>query len=111
MNTLRDNTKLTPELQFNLGQYKILRDTAKKETAKLKGPKYFGMNETADAFNIYVADDTSKLDSVDDPMQLAIVAPDNEEFDILAPKEYSKKFDVSTEKGLRVYLRKLIDSI
>lgn len=111
MTILRDNTKLTPEVQFNLAEYKVLRDTAKKETASLKGPKYFGLNESADEFNLYVTDDLSKLDDVDDPMQLAVVAPDNEEFDMLAPKEYAKKFEVKSGKGLRRYLRALVDSI
>lgn len=111
MSILRDNNKLSPELQFGLAEYKVLRDTAKKETKGLTGPKYFGMTENADEFNIYVTDDLRKLDETTDPMQLAIIAPDNEEFDLLVPKDYAKKLDLKNEKNLRRYLRQLIDSI
>lgn len=111
MTILRDNSKLPIEKQFELAEYKILRGKAIDATKGITGPKFFGMTEKSDEFNLYVTEDLRELDNHKDPMQLAIVAPDNEMFDMLAPKDYSKKFDLNNDKSLRRYLRQLVDSI
>jgi hypothetical protein len=111
MSILRDNNKLSAEEQFGLVDYKLLRDTAKKETKGLTGPQFFGLSKKSDEFNIYVTDDLRKFDDIKDPLQLAIVAPDNETFDLLVPKDFTTKLDLKNEKNLRRYLKELVDSI
>ena len=112
-NILRDGNKVTTELQTELVSYGLMRDTAIKEAPKYSGsgPKYFGLNEGHDEYSLYFTNDLRKIDKQDDPMRLAIVAPDNEPFDMLATKDYSKNLTGKDEKTLRTYLLNLLDSV
>lgn len=114
MRILETNNKVPTRLQAELATYGILRDTAKKLDNDLTGPKYFGLAETPDAFNLVFTDDLRKLDDLatyDHQYKVAIVAPDNEEFDLLASKDYSKKLKLTDETNLRKYLLNLINSL
>jgi hypothetical protein len=111
MTIWQDNNKLPTEVQAELANYGMLRDTAKKETSELTGVKFFGLHETSDAYNIYVTDDLSKLDRQNDPMQLTVIAPEGETFDLLASKDYTKKLKLQDNKNLRRYMLNLLDSI
>ena len=42
---------------------------------------------------------------------LSVVAPENEEFDMISPKDFSDKIKSRDEKSLRSFLLKLIDSV
>ena len=42
---------------------------------------------------------------------LSVVAPENEAFDMISPKDFSDKIKSRDEKSLRSFLLKLIDSV
>lgn len=110
MSILESGNKLSPAVQVLLADYGIMRTAAKKEAPKHsgKGPAFFGMYEDAEKYRLYFTDD---LDSLDNDMDLAIVAPDNEPFDMLASKDYSTKLRLKEPEELRAYLRKLVDAV
>lgn len=101
------------ELQEELVSYGLMRQSAKENAPKYSGggPQYFGLREESDEFVMYFTNDLRKIDRQDDPMQLAIVAPDNESFDLLAPKNYSKNLSLKDDTTLRRYLTNLLDSL
>lgn len=110
---LRDNNKVTTELQSELASYGIMRESAIKNAPgnSGSGPKYFGMHETNDEYQLYFTNDLRKIDKQENPMQLAIVAPDNETFDMLTPKDYSKGLSMKDSTSLRRYLSNLLDTL
>lgn len=105
------NTKMPGELQVELAEYGLLRDRAKQETARLPGRKMFGLRETADEYEILAAEDLADLDKEKDPFQLAVIAPDNETFDLLAPQDLSAKLKGKDEKSIRAFITKIVDSL
>lgn len=112
MNILNTNNKLSSDTQEVLVTYGLLRQTAKENAPKYsgEGPEYFGLHETANEYKLLFTEDLTDLDRHPE-MELAIVAPDNQTFDLLAPKDYAKKITLKDEKSIRSYLRKLLDSI
>lgn len=113
MNILRDNNKLEEDLQIELSNYGLMRDTAKKNAPgnSGSGPQYFGLHEGDDEYKLYFTNDLRRLDNQTDPMQLAIIAPDNESFDMLAPKDYSKGLKLQDNSTIRRMLSNLLDTV
>lgn len=113
MRILDSNNKVPTELQLELVSYGLLREAAKENAPKYSGagPDYFGMTEDGDEYKLLFTNDLRKLDKQDSPMSLAIVAPDNETFDMLAPKDYSKGLSLKDDKSLRRYLTNLLDTL
>lgn len=112
-NVLRDNNKTPEGLQVELASYGLMRQAAKDNAPSLSGtgPQYFGMAEDNNEYKLYFTNDLRRLDKQDVPMKLAIVAPDNESFDLLAPKDYAKGFSLKDESSLRRYLSNLLDAV
>jgi hypothetical protein len=110
---LRDNNKVSTELQSELASYGIMREAAIKNAPgnSGSGPKYFGLYEGTDEYSMYFTSDLRRIDQQDEPMQLAIVAPDNETFDLLAPKDYSAGLSMKDSTSLRRYLSNLLDTL
>lgn len=111
MNTWLEHSKVPEQLQKDLAEYGLLRDTAKKETGELTGTKFFGLSETTDEYKLTITDDIEKIDSQYEHTQLAIIAPDNETFDMLEPKDFSKKLKLTNPKNLRKFLLDLVNSV
>lgn len=110
MSTLTENNKATPELQAELAAYGIMRETAIEEAPKYSGPgpEYFGLEEQNDEFKMLFTSDLTDLDK-HEKMHMAIVAPEFQTFDMLAPKDYSKHLSFKDPVNLRSYLRRLVD--
>lgn len=112
MNIWQDTSKVPAELQAELAEYRLFRDKAIDKTSDLSGVKFFGIVDKGDERTLRVADDLSSLDNDTlNSMQLAVVAPDNETFDMLASKDFTKKLKLNTPANLRRFLLKLLDSI
>lgn len=113
MTTLRDSNKVSTELQTELVSYGLMRQAAKTNAPKFsgKGPQYFGLAEDGDEYKLYFTNDLRKLDRQQDKMQLSIVAPDNETFDMLTPKDYSEGMTFKDDVSVRRYLTNLLDSV
>lgn len=111
--TISLDNKLNTDLQQELVSYGLMRETAKAEAPKYSGsgPKYFGMNEDAEEFNMYFTNDLRKINKQSDSMKLAIVAPENEIFDMIEPKDYTKGLKLRDEAGVRRMLSNLLDTL
>lgn len=105
--------KLNTDLQQELVSYGLMRETAKTNAPKLSGsgPQYFGLNETAEEFNMYFTNDLRKINKQPESMQLAIVAPENDMFDMIEPKDYTKGLKLRDEASVRRMLSNLLDTL
>ena len=112
MNIFR-NTKLSPDLQADLASYGLLRKTVKEESSKGggKGAKLVGVLETSDEYKLFSVDSLQNTNVAGKDIVLSIVAPENEAFDMISPKDFSDKIKSRDEKSLRAFLLKLIDSV
>lgn len=113
MPILRDNNKMPEPLQSELASYGLMRQTAKENAPKYSGdgPNYFGIAEDGDEFKLYFTNDLRKIENQDDPMRLAIVAPDHTPFDMLEPKDYSQNKNLKDESAIRRLLSNLLDTL
>ena len=112
MNIFR-NTKLSPNLQADLASYGLLRKSVKEEQndSKGKGAKLVGVLETSDEYKLYSVDSLNNVNTAGKDIVLSVVAPENEAFDMISPKDFSDKIKSRDEKSLRAFLLKLIDSV
>jgi hypothetical protein len=112
MSILRSNNKLNIATQQSLAEYGIAREEAVKGSKKIKGsePKYFIMEREGKDYNLSFPANLESLPT-SKGQSLAIVAPDNEAFDLLAPKNFSEKLSFKDTKSIRKYLSRLLDTL
>lgn len=108
MNNTVNNANPMPEtLQDDLRQYGLERIVAAAGSAMLPQPQYFGMKQmgTQRAFDF-----TPDLQTLqDDAMNLAIVVPDNQTFDLMAAGNYGESLAAKGGKSVRKFLSDLLD--
>lgn len=99
-------TNADTQLQEDLAAYGIMREDAKN---KAKGsPGFFGLQETSSGYDVEYKDDPR---NIDDNMTLAVIAPENEPFDMLVTKDFRKAVRVGNPKNIRDYLSRLLDKL
>lgn len=112
MSLLRSNSKLEVATQENLAEYGLARQQAVEGSKGIKGsgPKYFLMEREGKEYNLSFP---TQLDTLPTSkgQELAIIAPDNEAFDLLAPKDFSEKLSFKDAKSIRKYLSRLLDTL
>lgn len=111
MSILESGNKLSTELQVVLSDYGIMREKAIKGSKGYgkDGPAFFGIKHVKDDYELKFTDDLQAIE--DDEMELAVIAPDYETFDMLTTKDFSKKMGMKNPTELRAYLRKLLDNV
>lgn len=108
-NNTNKSTKVSTELQADLAQYGLVRAEAiKNAPVKRTGtPNFFGIknegSETVLKFN------TSIETIQDNGMTVALVAPENESFNMLVTKDFKKAVEGSTIDNLRSFVRRIFD--
>lgn len=95
------------QMQEDLAAFGIMREHAKNETRGIT-PGFFGLQKTSSGYDTQFRDDPR---DIDDGMTLAIVAPDNEPFDMLVKKDFKRAVRVSNPKSIRDYLSRLLDKL
>lgn len=94
------------QMQEDLAAYGLMREDAKN---KAKGsPGFFGLRETSSGYDVQYKEDPR---DIDDDMMLAVVAPENEPFDMLITKDFKKAVRVGNPKNIRDYLSRLLDRL
>lgn len=112
MSILRSNNKLEVSTQENLAEYGLARQQAVEGSKGItgSGPKYFVMEREGRDYNLSFPKDLENLPT-SKGQELAIIAPENEAFDLLAPKNFSEKLNFKDEKNIRKYLGRLLDTL
>lgn len=96
-------------LQKQLLEYGLARATAKKGAAKLDAPAYFGIKKDGEETKFKFTEDLQSIS--DDSMDLAMLIPDDQSFDLMAPADYGKKLSLKNPKTIRKFLSDLLDAI
>lgn len=103
-------TKVSDTLNEELAQYGIVRDVAVKlAPVNTKTASLFGFNDNGADTELLFSDDADVL--VESKMDLAIVAPENESFNMLLTKDFKKAVESKDEDSLRGFLRRLLDEV
>lgn len=108
MRTL-ETTKIDKALQEDLTQYGLVREIAEKAApVSTTSPNFFGIrNKSQDTELVF--GNTEEL--AEPGVQIAVLAPDIQPFDMLLTKDFSEAVKKTDPKTLREYISKLLDEI
>lgn len=103
-------TKISESLSDDLAQYGIIRAVAAKAApVNKKSANFFGLNNDGTDTELVFSKDIDHL--VESEMDLALVAPENESFNMLLTKDFKKAVTEKDEDTLRAFLRRLLDEV
>lgn len=109
MRTL-DTTAITPELQEELLCYGVVVESAKKKApVNIKKPNFFGIRDKGTEPELIFK--PSKKDIEGNGVQIAVLAPEIEPFDMLLTQDFPKAVKETDPKTMREYLNRLFDEI
>lgn len=101
------STKVTPELQKELAEYGLFRHKAVQETSA--SDPFMGITREGDKYIGHFSGDIAKLQGKQ--AQIAVVAPENESFDMLITKDFNKAITTARPDDLRAYIRSIVDKV
>lgn len=103
-------TKVSESLSEDLAQYGLVRAVAEKAApVNTKNPNFFGMRDNGMDTELVFSKDIDTL--VESEMDLALVAPENETFNMLLTKDFRKAVEQKDDESLRDFLRRLLDEV
>lgn len=107
---LHKHNKMSEDLQTSLATYGILRETVTQNHTKHsnQAPHYFGIKETPSTYELLFTDDLRNLDK-HEGMELALLAPNTQEFNLLAPKKIVGELNTRDPKTIRAYIERIVD--
>ena len=86
-----------------------MRQEAVDGSKKIPDPAYFGWKPNGTKIDLKFTKDLQSIH--DDAMNLGIVVPDNEAFDLMTPANYGKELSMKNPKTIRKFLSDLLDTI
>lgn len=106
---MNDNksTVVDISLQRELAEYGLFRREAVANTTA--SDPFMGLNNKYDEIETKFG--TSIQAIQDAQMQVAIVAPENEPFDMLVTKDFKKAISTASMDDLRAFLRSIVDKV
>lgn len=108
-------TVVDENLREELAAYGLVRAVAAKKAPPNKSGEanFFGLDNRGEEVEMLFTEDDKKLaDAVcDDGMQLAVVAPENESFNMLLTKDFSKAVKGRDPETLREFIRHIVDEV
>lgn len=108
MRTL-ETTKISKELQDDLAQYGLARKVAEKAApVNPENPTFFGIREKGRETELIFGDKDALAES---SVQISVLAPEIESFDMLTTKDFSEAVKKTDPKTLREFISKLVDDI
>lgn len=120
MNTLQptavDSThlsKVDSTLTDDLAAYGLVRDiAAKKAPVNLEKPNFFGLQDKGEEVELlFTKDNKTLVEATEEGMQLAVVAPEDESFNMLLTKDFPKAVSDKDPETLRDFLRRILDEV
>lgn len=104
-------SKVDSTLSADLAEYGIIRAVAvKKAPVRFDKPNFFGYeNRGAEVELVFTQDDETLVEATEDGMQLALVAPDNETFNMLLSTDFPEAIKRTEPETLREFLRRILD--
>lgn len=107
MNTKNNSTVVDQTLQHELAEYGLLRKEAIGNTT-VDNP-FFGLRVKYAGYETKFG--TSLKAIQDSPLDIAIVAPENEPFDMLVTKDFNKAIKTASKDDLRSFIRSIVDRV
>lgn len=106
-------TVVDQNLREELAEYGLVYAVAaKKAPAKVGEANFFGMDKRNDSVDlVFTKDDKELANAVEDGMQLAVVAPENESFDMLLTSDFPRAIAGKDKETLRDFLRRIVDEV
>lgn len=110
--SIRNNQRMSSELQHELAAYGIAYQEAKQGTNKLKGAKHFGLKKYGDEYNLYFPDHVLQLQN-NPGVEFASFKPEGPAtYDMLqTTPAFGKSLSMKDPKTVKSYLRKLLESV
>ena len=96
-------------LQKELLEYGLTRSEAVEGSKKLPSPSYFGWKRNGTKTDLKFSKNLQSLH--DDAMNLGIIVPDNQAFDLMAPANYGQALSMKNPKTIRKFLSDLLDTV
>jgi hypothetical protein len=106
-------TVVDENLRQELAAYGLVHSVAEKK-APVSNTKanFFGVERHGEEVEmLFTKDDKILADAVDDGMQLAVVAPENESFDMLLTSDFPKAIQGKDSQTLREFIRRIVDEV
>lgn len=107
MNTKNTSTVVDQTLQVELAEYGLLRKEALANTTAAN--PFFGLRTTYGGYDTKYGTSLKAIQESD--MDIAIVAPENESFDMLITKDFNKAIKTASKDDLRSFLRSIVDKV
>ncbi len=106
-------TVVDSTLTDELAAYGLVRAIAsKKAPVNLEKPNFFGMQDKGEEVELLFTKDTKELvAATEEGMQLAVVAPEDESFNMLLTKDFPKAVSDKDPETLRDFLRRILDEV
>lgn len=106
-------TVVDSNLSDNLAAYGLVRDiAAKKAPVDLKKANFFGMEDRGGEVELVFSKDKKTLaDATEEGMQLAVVAPEDESFNMLLTTDFPRAVSDKSPETLRDFLRRILDEV
>lgn len=106
-------TKLDDNLRDELAMFGVVRAVAAVEApVSKKKANFFGIEKQHDGeVELLFTDDEEVLaDAVEDGMELGVVAPEHESFNMLVQKDFKKAIADKDPKSLREFVTSILDA-
>ena len=109
--SVRNNQRMSTDLQMELANYGLAYQEAKQGVNKLKGQKNFGLKHYGNDYNLYFPENITDLGNVNGA-EFASVKPEGTgTFDMLQTSPaFGKNLSMKKPTQIRSYLRKLLES-
>ncbi|MES2704836.1 MAG: hypothetical protein V4649_19530 [Bacteroidota bacterium] len=104
-------SKVDENLQSELAEYGLIRAVAaKKAPVNLEKPNFFGIEDRGSEVELlFSKDDKILAEATEEGMQLALVAPENEPFNMLLTRDFPAAIRGKDPETLREFLRRILD--
>lgn len=106
-------TVVNSTLSDSLAAYGLVRSiAAKKAPVNLEKPNFFGLeNKGEETELLFTKDDSTLVEATEKGMQLAVVAPEDESFNMLLTKDFPRAVSDKDPETLRDFLRRILDEV
>jgi hypothetical protein len=104
-------SKVDSTLSADLAEYGLIRAVAaKKAPVRFDKPNFFGFEDRgAEVEMLFTDDDKTLVEATEEGMQLALVAPENESFNMLLTRDFPEAIKQAKPETLREFLRRILD--
>lgn len=94
----------------DLAAYGLMRTIARKAAGSSQGsPNFFGLAQRNDGYELDFG--TPEELACDPHKQLAIVVPDEENFDLLVTKDLQRAISMADPKTIREFVSRILDEV